>query len=105
MFHLSFLITSYLNGFKCFLDKLIILTGELLEICIVELRVRVTLWTNVPGMISFIKYAKEIKSQCMYLLLNVLRFGLQHPNAPAMKPVLTILTSDVKPKLYDDGSI
>ena len=41
----------------------------------------------------------------MFLLLNILRFGLQHPNAPSMKPVLTILTSDVKPKLYVEGSI
>ena len=41
----------------------------------------------------------------MYLLLDVLRFGLQHPNTPSMKPVLTILTSDVKPKLFVEGSI
>ena len=50
--------SSYLNGFKCFLDKLVILTGELLEICIVELRVRVALWTNVPEMIQFNKKIK-----------------------------------------------
>ena len=42
------LYTSYLNGFESFPDQLIILTGELFEIGVVELGVRIALRTNVP---------------------------------------------------------
>ena len=38
----------YLNGFESLPDQLIILTGELLEIGVVKLGVRIALRTNVP---------------------------------------------------------
>ena len=45
---LSTLHKLYLNGFESFPDQLIILTGELFKIGIVELGVRIALRTNVP---------------------------------------------------------
>ena len=50
------LYTFYLNGFESFPDQLIILTGELFEIGVVELGVGITLGTNVPKIIELIKH-------------------------------------------------
>ena len=50
-----FVYQFYLNGFESFSDQLIILTGELLKIGIVELRVGIALGTNVPENILLIK--------------------------------------------------
>ena len=91
---LSFLFRCYLNGFESFPDQLIILTGELLEIGIVELRVRIALRTNVPEDILL----DTKQSESMNLLLNALCLSLQDPDAPSVKPVLAILTANIKPK-------
>ena len=87
----------YLNGFESFSDQLIILTGELLEIGIVELGVGIALGTNVPENVLLIKKSSR-GNKSKYLLLNTLCLSLQDPNAPSMKPVLAILTANVKPK-------
>lgn len=93
-----FVYQFYLNWFESFSDQLIILTGELLEIGIVELGVRIAFGTNVPENILLIRSFPEEISLSIYLLLNTLCLSLQDPNAPSMKPVLAILTANVKPK-------
>ena len=92
-----FVYQFYLNWFESFSDQLIILTGELLEIGIVELGVGIAFGTNVPENILLIKKSSR-GNKSKYLLLNTLCLSLQDPNAPSMKPVLAILTANVKPK-------
>ena len=86
----------YLNYLKSLLYQFMIFAVQLLQVWIIELRIRLASGTHIPTFKINVNFYFFIFR--MFLLLNTLRLGLKYSNTSTMEPVSAILTSNIEPK-------